>query len=50
MKNYIYIQGFGFVRKEKKNSFREKKMEQAWGREYLPVPIGRKSSQETDLN
>jgi len=50
MKNYIYIQGFGFVRKENKNSFREKKMEQAWDREYLPFPIERRPSQETDLN
>ncbi len=44
----IFIKGHGLFKFE--NPFRVKKMEQAWDREYLPFPIGRKPSQETDLN
>jgi hypothetical protein len=46
MKNYIYIQGFGFVRKETKSGFKKKKMKHAdsfFGGWITP-------SQETDLN
>ena len=48
MKKYIYIQGFGFVRNERKSDFRKRKMYSAelnyfYGTDRTP-------SQETDLN
>jgi hypothetical protein len=50
MKNYIYVQGVGFVRNETKSEFRKKKMSYAHLRDYTPFFFDRKPNQETDLN
>jgi hypothetical protein len=50
IKNYIYIQGLGFVRKETKSLFRKNKMDYQAYRNFLPFMCELKPSQETDNN
>lgn len=48
MRKYIYIQGFGFVRNERKSEFRKRKMHSAELNCFYGA--NRTPSQETDLN